>query len=55
MENLIYNKNNNGIQKIAEYREGLITYRCNKCNHVINKSKTVKTIDFKCMYCGEKV
>jgi transcription initiation factor IIE alpha subunit len=42
-----------GLSKVKEYKEGLITFVCRKCNHVINKSKTVENKNFKCLYCGE--
>ena len=42
-----------GLLKVKEYKEGPITYICQRCNHVINKPKNVENKDFKCIYCGE--
>lgn len=42
-----------GLLKVKEYKEGLITYVCQRCSHVINKPKNVENKNFKCFYCGE--
>lgn len=44
-----------GLTKIKEHKEGLITYFCKKCKHVVNKPKNVEAKDFKCVYCGEQI
>ena len=42
-----------GLCKVKEYKEGLTSYVCRKCGHIINKPKNVENKDFKCLYCGE--